>query len=133
MSDMFGISQRINFFSGISAVFILSISYCQNKNKPYNRSMQDSRPLPRHIRARLWDEPCFDEMVAEWLECRIRTRGTGFRSWWFGTDTAIVSNPHWPAWKGRPTTPACKALQSHGTQSPATPKESWTKEVALAN
>ena len=29
------------------------------------------------------------------------------------------SNPHWPAWKGRPTIPAFKVLQSHGPQSPS--------------
>ena len=29
--------------------------------------------------------------------------------------------------KGRPKTPACNALQSHGPQSPAAPKESMTK------
>jgi len=26
------------------------------------------------------------------------------------------ANPHWLTWKGRPTTPACKALQSNGPQ-----------------
>ena len=38
------------------------------------------------------------------------------------------SNPHWPAWKGRPT-----PLQSHGPQSPMPPKESMTKEAAEVN
>ena len=45
----------------------------------------------------------------------------------------ISSAPHWPAWKGRPTTPARKPLQSHGPQSPAAPNESVIKEAALVN
>ena len=45
----------------------------------------------------------------------------------------VPSNPHCPAWKGRPTTPACKVLQSHCPNSPAAPKESMTKEAALVN
>ena len=44
-----------------------------------------------------------------------------------------LSNTHWPAWKGRPTTPACQALQHYGPQSPTAPKESMTKEAALVN
>ena len=37
------------------------------------------------------------------------------------------SNPHWPAWKRKPITPACKVLRSYCRQSPAAPKESMTK------
>ena len=45
----------------------------------------------------------------------------------------VPSNPPWPAWNGRPTTPACKALQSYGPQSPASSKESMTKAAALVH
>ena len=47
--------------------------------------------------------------------------------------SAAPSNPNWPAWKGRPNITACKALQSHGPQSPSAPRESMIKEAALVN
>ena len=62
---------------------------------------------------------------------------------WFGTTPCRIagnfvhpmppahSNPKWPAWKGRPTTPACKALNSHGLQFPAASKESMRKEILV--